>query len=164
MAVYNPKEFIQQTLSMAISFPSAATDSLVAAVEVSEIEFDRNFEEQGFFGEPWAPNSPMTIANKGHSKILTGKTGNLRKSKQGVRIGTTNKGRITYSYKSKRGDVDYAPLMQNGFVTSNKSWGRGAAVPSRKIVGKSKKLDARVMVSMHKIIGLALNRNYVKGR
>jgi hypothetical protein len=154
---------------MARAFPAAVTDGLMDSAIVAENHFDDNFEKGGFQGDSfkrWEPNSEFTVSKKGHDTVLH-ETGNLRRSKKTImgNLGGKKSASIWYSAIGKNG-VDYAPLMQNGFTTSNKpkTWVRNAPVPARPFIGGSKKLDGRIKMTLYSRIGMVFKRNYTIGR
>lgn len=171
MAKFTPKQWVQQCYSIARAFPSAVTDGLMDSAIVAENHFDDNFEKGGFQGDSfnrWEPNSPATVRYKGHSKVLKGKTGNLRRSKKTI-MGNLDGNRsasIWYSAIGKNG-VDYAPLMQNGFKNPpepTENIAPEAIIPARPFIGGSKKLDGRIKKTLYSRVGRVFNRNYTIGR
>ena len=119
--------------------------------------FDENFDNQGFTdetNEPWVPNTPDTIRRKGHSKILKGKTGKLRRDRKSA-IGTQGGyqvGSVWYKALSKKGR-DYAEPTNIGFINAL----TGNKVPARKFIGKSTKLNRKL-----KKVFLKLQRHKIK--
>ena len=164
-----PKQFKQQTRTMAVELPSAVVSALTDASVIAEQEFDNNFRAQGFYGdnfEPWAENSDFTKAKKGHGKILH-ETGALRRSRRKF-FGNFAGGRvasIVYGAFGKNG-VNYASLMQEGFTTSDKekTWVKNAPVPARPFAKRSTRLDGRIMQSLYVKISRVFKTNYTVGR
>ena len=164
MAKYTPKQFMQQAKSMLVSFPAEAKEGVIDSVLAVEQEFDKNFDRQGFFFQPWQRNKQSTIDLKGGSKVLHD-SGKLRKSRKVflTSVGGFG-GRISYSAISDRTHHDYAALQQNGFRTSRRSKGIGAPVPARPFVGNHHVVDSRIRSSLTKKVFGCLTRNYVIGR
>jgi phage gpG-like protein len=169
MGKLTPKQFKQQTKSMALELSSAVTSGLIDASSIAEEEFDNNFRAQGFYGEsfkPWAENSEFTKKKKGHGKILH-ETGKLRKSRKKIfgNVYGNKMVSIIYSAFGKNG-VNYASLMQEGFTTSTKknTWVKGANVPARPFAKRSSRLDGRIVSALYNKIGKAFKTNYTIGR
>tara|TARA_R110000765_G_scaffold96266_1_gene181081 strand:- start:31341 stop:31835 length:495 start_codon:yes stop_codon:yes gene_type:complete len=164
MATFTPKQFMNQVSSLSRSFKGEVTRALEDATLVAEEFFDENFDNQGFTdetNEPWVPNTPDTIRRKGHSKILKGKTGKLRRDRKSA-IGTQGGyqvGSVWYKALSKKGR-DYAEPTNIGFINAL----TGNKVPARKFIGKSTKLNRK----LKKVFGARLARsfgiNYTIGR
>ena len=159
-----PKKFKQQAQSMADNFAAHIAELVEDMGYVARDFFDENFDRQGFKDEEtelWTPNAPRTIRDKGHAKILKGKTAKLRTSNKMVNITSSNVHGVRVFYKAiNQKGVDYAELTN--FGTKGKGGKQGR--PQRKFIGHSAFLVRRLRGKLVDSVKAVLTRNYTRGR
>lgn len=132
-----------QTIADAIRNTTPAMEEIGAAlVESTRERFDT---ETSPADVRWAPNSPVTLARKSGTKILTD-SGDLRSSIS-ARLWSAGKG------VSVGSDLVYAAMMQFGGTKEQfpHLWGD---IPARPYIGRSEDDEAAIMEIMRRHLGL----------
>ena len=102
------QQFIRDLKKLSRALQGMAQDVAVLAADV----FDKNFETQSFFGEPWMPSKYVERENalKGKGRFPLQKTGKLRKS---IRYGTAGNMIRFYS------NMPYAAIHNEGGIINH---------------------------------------------
>lgn len=129
------QQFIRDLKTLSRALQGVVQDVAVLAADA----FDKNFETQSFFGQPWQPSKYVERENalKGKSRFLLQKTGKLRKS---IRYGTAGNMIRFYS------NMAYAAIHNEGGIISHpggtayfydKKKGQPVWISNRKAFGKN---------------------------
>lgn len=157
-----PEEFNKQLAHFKIKVKQAQGDlPRIAANEAARL-FRENFQEEGFFGEPWEEverRKSKVVKYKtksgkvktktvkigkgadGKRKILTGRTGNLGRS---ISIRVEPNMAIVYS------DLPYSAAHNEGTSTAGR--GRRTKIPKRQFIGNHRIVQNAILTEIQKRI------------
>lgn len=117
-------------------------------VELSEM-FDRNFEEKGFFGQPWKPRANKRKYQKGTLMVVTA---NLRRSIRGIKhaTGVQFTSAMPYAAIHNEGGKYTAHVKahnrtsRKGNKYAVKAHNRQVSMPKRQFVGAHNKVNTAI--------------------
>ena len=109
--------------------------------------FKQNFLEESFFGEPWEdvkrrtnPTKRQARSSDSRRKILTGRTGNLRRS---VQMEQTGDGVVIYS------DLNYSAAHNDGTTSAGR--GHKTRIPQRRFIGEHAEVHRIIREELDKL-------------